>query len=329
MKPNRIILAGGSGFLGQALARHFLGAGWDVAILTRFPRAGLSGRPIPWDARSLGPWKQEFEHATVIVNLTGKSVNCRYHARNRQQILDSRMESTRVIGTTIRQCTHPPAVWLNASTATIYTHTYGEAWSEAGEIGASPEAKDAFSIEVARAWESAFENMLAPETRKIALRTAMVLGTGANSVFPVLRRLVLLGFGGKLGTGRQFVSWIHEDDYCRAVEWSIRTNSFSGPVNLAAPNPVTNEEMMQTLRQVCGRPFGLSTPRWMLELGAFLLRTETELVIKSRRVIPRRLIDSGFEFRFPNLREALQYLCSTENFSGQRMKADEHQFQKR
>lgn len=315
MNANRIILAGGSGFLGQALARHFLAAGWDVAILTRSARAGLSGRPIAWDARSLGPWQHEFERAAVVVNLTGKSVNCRYKTRNRQQILDSRMESTRVIGTAIRQCAHPPPVWLNASTATIYKHTYGEAWNEEGEIGASPEAKDAFSIGVARAWESAFDEALAPETRKIAMRTAMVLGTGANSVFPVLRRLVLLGLGGKLGTGRQFVSWIHKHDCCRAVEWLVKTPNFSGPVNVAAPNPVTNREMMQTLRQVCRRPFGLSTPRWLLELGAFLLRTETELIIKSRRVIPSRLMESGFEFRFPNLREALQDLCSPENES--------------
>jgi uncharacterized protein (TIGR01777 family) len=248
--------------------------------------------------------------ASAVVNLAGKSVNCRYNARNRREILDSRIDSTRALGEAISRCAAPPAVWLNASTATIYTHTFGHPWDESGETAATLEAKDAFSVEVAKAWERALDEFHTPATRKVALRMAMVLGHGKNSVFPTLRRLVRLGLGGKMGHGRQFVSWIHESDYCRAVEWLITRNDIRGVVNLAAPNPLPNAEMMTTLRRVCGVPFGLPATQWMLEAGAFLLRTETELIIKSRRVIPRRLLESGFQFEFPRIQEAFEDLAS-------------------
>jgi|ERR1044071_2623619 uncharacterized protein (TIGR01777 family) len=238
--------------------------------------------------------------------------NCRYHARNRREILDSRVDSTRVIGEAIRRCAKPPSVWLNASTATIYKHTYGEAWDENGVIVATPEAKDEFSIEVATAWERELDEAHTPATRKIAMRMAMVLGAGKNSVFPVLRRLARVGLGGRMGSGRQFVSWIHEIDYCRAVEWLITHDELSGGINLASPNPLPNDEMMRVLRKACGTRFGLPAANWMLEVGAFFLRTETELLIKSRRVIPRRLIDSGFEFRFPAIRGVFDNLLMVE-----------------
>jgi uncharacterized protein len=309
-KMKRIILAGGSGFLGRALAAHFLDARWDVVILTRSPpQTGGFGRQLAWDARTLGDWQRELEGATAVVNLTGKSVNCRYTARNRKVILDSRVDSTRFLGEATGRCRQPPQVWLNASTATIYRHNFDAPWDESGEIGAAAEAKDAFSVEVAKAWERTFAEAQTPGTRKIALRSAMVLGMGANSVFPMLRRLVRLGLGGKMGSGRQFVSWIHENDFCQAVEWLINHDEIHGPINLAAPNPLPNDEMMRILRGVCGAPFGLPATNEMLELGAFFLRTETELIIKSRRVIPRRLIGSGFQFQFPSLQEAFGNLC--------------------
>ena len=308
MKP-RMIIAGGSGFLGQTLASYFQERGFEMVVLTRWPdHAGAVDRQVAWDAQRLGPWQKELEGATAVVNLTGKSVNCRYHARNRQAILNSRVDSTRVIGEAIARCSAPPPVWLNASTATIYKHTLADAWDESGEIGATPEAKDAFSVEVATAWERTFEQARTPHTRKVAMRMAMVLGMGQNSVFPMLRRLVRLGLGGKMGTGRQFVSWIHEVDYCRAVDWLISHDDIAGPVNVAAPNPLPNQEMMGTLRRICRTPFGLPAAGWMLELGAFFLRTETELIIKSRCVIPRRLIESGFQFRFPTIGEAFENL---------------------
>jgi hypothetical protein len=218
--------------------------------------------------------------------------------------MESRVKSTRVIGEVIRRCERPPRVWLNASTATIYKHTFGAPHDEHGEIAASAEAYDAFSIEVAQAWERTLDEAFVPKTRKVALRTAMVLGMGENSVFPMLRRLARFGLGGRMGSGKQYVSWIHERDFCGAIDWILERDEFSGPVNLAAPNPVTNAEMMRLLREVVGAPFGLPATEWMLHVGAFVLRTEVELMIKSRRVVPKRLLDSGFRFEFPTIREA-------------------------
>jgi hypothetical protein len=307
----RIVLAGGSGFLGQVLAKHFVGAGHDVVVLTRAPKPAANGiREVVWDGETLGDWARELEGAEVLINLAGRSVNCRYHERNRKIILDSRINSTRALGEAISRCATPPRVWLNSSTATIYKHTYGPAWDESGEIGGTPEARDEFSVEVAVAWERESNSARTPSTRKLTMRSAMVLGHGANSVFPMLRRLVRLGLGGRMASGKQFVSWIHEKDFCRAVDWLIEHDNFSGVVNLAAPNPVTNSEMMRTLRKLCGVPFGLPAELWMLEVGAFFLRTETELIIKSRRVIPGRLAKAGFEFHFPLIRNAAKDLLN-------------------
>jgi uncharacterized protein (TIGR01777 family) len=310
----RLLIAGGSGFLGQTLATHFHKAQWDVVILTRRPgRTGLAGRQAGWDARTLGDWARELDGSAAVINLTGKSVNCRYNSRNREEILASRVNSTRVLGEAIRRCTQPPLVWLNASTATAYRHTFGEPWDETGETEATAEAKDRFSVEVASAWERTLNEASTPRTRKVAMRLAMVLGMGKNSVFPVLHSLTRLGLGGRMGSGRQFVSWIHERDFWRTVEWLISHNELEGPLNLAAPNPLSNGEMMRTLRQVCGVPFGLPATNWMLEIGAFFLRTETELLIKSRRVIPGRLLKSGFEFQFPTIRAAFEALTAEAN----------------
>lgn len=311
MKTRRIILAGGSGFLGRILCGQFLKQDCEVSVLTRSPgKANDRARECYWDGRTLAEWSRELDGADVLINLAGRSVNCRYHARNRRLMMDSRVESTRVLGEAIGRCANPPRVWLNSSTATIYRHTYGPAWDENGEIGATPEAKDELSVEVATAWEREFNAAKTPHTRKVALRSAMVLGHGANSVFPVLCRLARFGLGGRMGSGRQYVSWIHEADFCRAIDWLIERDEFTGPVNLAAPNPVTNSEMMATVRELCGVPLGLPAAAWMLEVGAFLLRTETELIIKSRRVVPARLPASGFQFRFPHLREAMADLLA-------------------
>jgi uncharacterized protein (TIGR01777 family) len=305
----KIILAGGSGFLGSVLADFFAAKGMAVVILTRNAKArGGLIREVRWDGMRLGDWTQELEGARALINLAGISVNCRYHARNRKLMLDSRLNSTRVLGEAIVRCANPPPVWLNSSTATIYKHTFGPAWDEAGEIGGCAEAKDIFSVHVATEWERVFNEAKIPHTRKVALRSAMVLGHGSNSVLPNLLRLAKLGLGGSLAGGRQFVSWIHQEDFCRAVEWIIEHDHLRGPVNLAAPNPVPNAEFMSTIRKVCRVPFGLPASRWMLEMGAFFLHTETELVIKSRRVVPGRLLASGFAFRHPHLLSAIEHL---------------------
>jgi uncharacterized protein (TIGR01777 family) len=305
----KIILAGGSGFLGQTLANWFAARNYEVVVLTRFPRRQSGAiRDVFWDGKNIGGWTEEFEDALAVVNLAGRSVNCRYHARNRKEILDSRIDSTRAVGEAIRQRKQPPRVWLNSSTATIYRHSLDGAWDEAGEIGAAAEAKDVFSVDVANAWESSVDEIATPATRKVILRSAMVLGLGANSVFPMLRRLARFGLGGKMASGRQFVSWIHHEDFCRAIEWLIEHEDLSGIVNLAAPNPLPNREMMRIFRHVCGVPIGLPAPLWLLEIGTFLLRTETELVIKSRRVIPKRLKEAGFTFRFRDMESAVRAL---------------------
>ena len=310
MKTN-IILAGGRGFLGSVLADHFAARGMAVGILTRNPgpRGGLI-REIRWDGTTVGDWLEHLDGAQALINLAGISVNCRYHARNRRLMLDSRLNSTRVLGEAMARCAHPPPVWLNSSTATIYQHTFGPAWDEAGAIGGCAEAKDVFSVHVATEWERVFNEANTPLTRKVALRSAMVLGHGRNSVLPNLLRLARLGLGGSLAGGRPFVSWIHEEDFCRAVEWIVGRENLSGAVNLAAPNPVTNAEFMAAVRTVCNAPFGLPAPRWLLEIGAFLLRTETELLIKSRRVVPGKLVANGFEFRHPQLLPAIEHLVA-------------------
>lgn len=307
----RIVLAGGSGLLGRALARRFSDARYEVIILTRFPKpAAHRTREIGWDGRTLGNWTESLTGAEAVINLTGRTVDCRYTKKNRREIMNSRIESTRIIGEAIAQCAEPPTTWLNASTATIYRHTFGPPWSESGEIGGCAEAKDLFSVEVAKAWEQALSDAGTPKTRKVALRTAMVLGPGKNSVFPVLKRLARCGIGGSMGSGQQFVSWIHESDFCRAIEWIVNHSAFSGPVNICAPHPLPNGEMMKKMREACRMPIGLPASEWMLEVGAFFLRTETELIIKSRRVIPHRLLQSGFQFRFPTFRSAMEDLMN-------------------
>jgi uncharacterized protein (TIGR01777 family) len=304
---NKIILAGGSGFLGGELAKHFTTLGWEIVVLTRNPRPRSDqAREVAWDTKSLGAWARELEGATAVVNLTGRSVDCRYNAKSRREIMNSRVNSTRVVGEAIAQCKTPPRVWLNSSTATVYQHTFGKPHDESSqEMDSATDAKDAFSVEVAQAWERTLQEAQTPDTRKIALRTSMVLGLGRNSVFPVLRRLTKFGLGGRQGSGKQFVSWIHVTDFCRAVEWIIAHDELAGPINQCAPNPLPNGEMMKVFRDVCRMPIGLPAWEWTLEIGAFFMRTETELILKSRRVVPGRLLASGFAFQFPTFREAI------------------------
>lgn len=309
----KIILAGGSGFLGAVLAEIFAAKGSEVVILTRNPKPRTRLiREVRWDGETIGDWQRELEGARALINLAGVSVNCRYHASNRKLMLDSRLNSTRVLGEAIARCTNPPPVWLNSSTATIYKHNFGPAWDESGEIGGCHEAKDIFSVHIATEWERVFSEAKTLRTRKVAMRSAMVLGHGKNSVLPNLLRLGRLGLGGSLAGGRQFVSWIHEEDFCRAVEWIIEHENLTGVVNLAAPNPVPNAEFMATIRKACGAPFGLPATRWMLEIGAFFLRTETELLIKSRRVVPGKLLADGFVFLHPQLLTAIDQLISQQ-----------------
>ncbi len=312
MKMGKVILPGGSGFLGRMLARWFSEKNYEVVVLSRKTNTLGCARTLTWDGETLGEWKNELEGALAVINLAGRSVDCRYHARNRRLMMDSRVQSTRVIGEAIQGCALPPKAWLNSSTATIYEHTYGTAHTEMGRISGTPDVKDGFSVEIATAWEKTFHEAKCPSTRKIALRTAMVLDREPGTVYAVLKRLTRWGLGGKMGHGKQYVSWIHADDFCRTIHWLVSKPSAEGVYNICAPNPLPNEELMATMRKAFKMSFGLPSFRWMLELGAWVLRTETELVIKSRRVVPARLLADGFTFRCPHFLDALYALEKTD-----------------
>ena len=307
----KIIIPGGSGQVGTILARAFHGEGYAVVVLSRSPRAA-SWKTLAWDAATRGDWWAQIDGADVIINLAGRSVNSRYHAANRRESMQSRVDATRAVGDAIAAAKNPPRVWLQAGTATIYAHRYDAANDEATGLlgGDEPHAPDPwrFSIEVARAWERALDEARTPHTRKVILRSAMTMSPDPGGVFATLLGLTRRGLGGQIGDGRQFMAWIHEEDFIRAVRWLIARDDLAGPVNLAAPHPLPNAAFLRALREAAGIPFGLPAPEWLLEIGVRLLRTESELVLKSRRVVPTRLLDSGFTFHFPTWPEAARDL---------------------
>ncbi len=303
----KIVLPGGSGQIGQMLAQHFHGQGHAVVVIARTAQSA-PWRTLLWDGRTMGAWATEFDGASIVINLAGRSVDCRYTAANRREILASRVETTRVVGEAIAAASRPPALWMNASTATLYRHALDRPMDEAtGELGGSePGAPSTwrFSIDVAMQWEKEFFDAATPRTRKVALRSAMTMSPDRGGVFDTLLRLVRFGLGGTSGSGDQFVSWIHDEDFLRAVDFLIAHEEMDGAVNVSSPHPLPNRDFMRELRQSWGAPIGLPASRWMLEAGAFFLRTETELILKSRRVVPGRLLQKGFEFRFPGWGEA-------------------------
>lgn len=308
----KIVIPGGTGQVGTVLARAFAADGHEVVILSR-GAVTSAARVVLWDAETLGPWAAEIDGADVVINLAGRTVNCRYNATNRREILESRVKSTTVVGQAIAAASRPPRVWLQSSTATIYAHRYDAPNDEATGIlgGVEPNAPDTwrFSIDVAKGWEEAAQRANVPRTRKVLLRSAMTMSPDRGGIFDTLLGLVRRGLGGTCGDGRQYVSWIHDADFTRAIRWLI-DHELDGPVNLSSPNPLPNAEFMRTLRRAWGAPVGLPATAWMLELGAVFLRTESELILKSRRVVPGRLVDSGFVFQFPDWSAAAADLCS-------------------
>jgi uncharacterized protein (TIGR01777 family) len=301
-RPLRIVLPGGSGQVGTILARHFQTQGHDVVVLAR-ATSSAPWRIVPWDGTTANHWTEELENADLVLNLAGRNVNCRYNDANRREIKESRTRTTRLLGEAIRRLTHPPKIWMNASTATIYRHALDRPMDEAtGEFGGNePDAPSTwkFSIDVATSWEKEFFAANTPATRKIALRSAMVMSPERDGIFDTLLRLVRFGLGGASGSGKQFVSWIHDHDFLRSIQSLIDHDDLDGAINIASPNPLPNAEFMADLRKAWGRRIGLPASAWMLELGAVFLRTETELILKSRRVIPGRLLAHGFQFDFP------------------------------
>jgi uncharacterized protein len=297
----KVVIPGGTGALGALLARALSTRGDEVTLISRRPR------PAPWPVVGWDEIDAEIDGCDVVINLAGRSVNCRYNAANRKEILDSRVLSTRAVGEAITKAESPPKVWLQASTATIYAHRYDAPNDElSGQIGGDepgvPETWR-FSIAVAKSWERAATQFATPRTRKVLMRTAIVMSPERGGAFDLLWRLARLGLGGAAAGGRQYVSWIHGIDFVSAVLW-LAASSLDGAINIAAPDPLPYREFMGRLREVAGARVGLPATRWMLEVGAFALRTETELILKSRRVTPRRLLEAGFSFQFPSWREA-------------------------
>ncbi|MEW5676407.1 TIGR01777 family oxidoreductase [Flavobacterium enshiense] len=303
----KIVIAAGTGFLGNVLVKHFQNQSNDIIILTRGKTILKNNiRYIHWNAKTMTGWEKELENADVLINLAGKSVDCRYNVTNKKEILLSRIKSTKILNKAVLQCQNPPKHWLNSSTSTIYRHSEDQQMDEyTGEIG------NDFSMNVAQSWEKAFFKTETPNTLKTALRTSIVLGKNGGAFLP-LKSLTKIGFGGKQGNGRQFISWIHEKDFAKAVAFIIE-KQIAGKINLVSPTPVRNNDFMKALRKEMKVPFGAPIGKRMLEFGAKIIGTETELVLKSRNVIPKRLLENGFTFRYADLNKTFKNLLADDN----------------
>jgi uncharacterized protein len=308
MKYNKIVLAGGNGYLGTVLAKYYQPFAQEVIILSRKARADEGNiKTMLWDGRTAAEWVKALNGADLLINLCGKNVNCRYTEEHKAEIISSRVLPTTLLGKVIAQMENPPKLWMNITSATIYRHAEDRPQDEEnGEIGYG------FSIDVCRKWEETFFNTDTPRTRKIALRMGIVLGR-KDAAFPRLLNLVKCGLGGKQGDGAQYVSWVHEQDAAKCTEWLMNHEEMSGVINCTAPEPVKNTDLMHAIRKAYGIPFGLPAPAWLLEIGAKIIGTETELILKSRWVLPQRLLDSGYTFLFSKAEHAVKDLLSIRN----------------
>lgn len=309
----KILIFGGSGQIGHILARYFKSSENELVNISRNANSSFD-RNVKWNAQDLGDWVSEVEGANIVINLAGRSVNCRYNKMNRNLILQSRVRTTQLIGEAITQAHTPPQIWFQASTATIYSHRFDAANDDiSGTLGGNePNLPDTwqFSLDVANNWEESCSKFKTPDTRKILMRAAMVMSPDKHGVFDTLLQLTKLGLGGRAGNGNQFVSWIHHLDFCRAMEFCIENHEISGPVNFASPGPIPNKEFMSLLRKASGMPIGLPAFQPFLEAGAFFMKTETELVLKSRRVTPGILQQKGFQFLYPEWGPTAQNLVA-------------------
>ena len=305
MKYEKIVLVGGNGYLGGVLAKYFSKIASEIIIIARknSPKKG-NIKTIIWDGKTEGDWVEALDGADLVVNLCGKNVNCRYNTKNKKEIISSRVVPTTLLGNAIQKSNNPPKLWINITSATIYRHAEDYPQNEImGEIGTG------FSIDVCKIWEETFYNFNTPNTRKIAFRMGIVLGK-EDGVFPRLLNLVKLGMGGKQGNGEQYVSWVHEHDVARSVEYLIDHNDLKGNINCTSPEPVKNIRLMKEIRNVYKMSFGVPAPAWLLEIGAVVIGTETELILKSRWVLPTTLLESGFRFKYGHLDEAVKEILS-------------------
>ncbi|MFK7058937.1 TIGR01777 family oxidoreductase [Flavobacterium oreochromis] len=305
----KIVISAGTGFLGQVLVDYFKKDNNEIIVLTRGrTKTKDNVHYVHWNAKTLTGWEKQLENTDILINLAGKSVDCRYNEENKKTILSSRIDSTKILNQAVLECENPPKHWLNSSTSTIYRHSEDKQMDEyTGEIG------DDFSMNVAKSWEHAFLETATPNTLKTALRTSIVLGKKGGAFLP-LKNLTQMGFGGKQGNGKQFISWIHEEDFARALAFIIE-KEITGVINIVSPTPVQNKTFMKTLRKEMNIPFGTPLGKRMLEFGAKIIGTETELVLKSRNVIPKRLLENGFVFKFGDLREAFKELLYKNSYT--------------
>lgn len=308
MRYRKIILAGGNGYLGNVLADYYRNIAEEIIILSRRDIPGNGNvRTIVWNGIDQGNWVSELEGTDLLINLCGKNVNCRYTEKNKAEIIASRVNPTLLLGKAIAKLKSPPELWINITSATIYRHAEDRPQDETtGEIG------HGFSIDVCQKWEQTFFGTTTPHTRKIALRMGIVLGRN-DGAFPRLLNLVKFGLGGQQGDGQQYVSWVHEQDAAKCTEWLMQQKELSGVVNCTAPEPVKNAEFMRLIRNAYGMPLGLPSPAWLLEMGAVVIGTETELILKSRWVLPTRLVDAGYSFIFPKAEHAIKDIITTVN----------------
>lgn len=297
----KAVLAGGRGFLGHSLAHYLAARGWQVTVLTRAPN---TPGEVAWDGRSLGSWARELDGADALVNLTGRSVNCIHDEANRREILASRVDSVRVLGEAIAGCARPPPAWVQCGSLALY----GDAGDRACDESA-PAAGD-FSARICRQWEEAFNAAPTPATRKVLLRIGLVLGPGGGALGPLVK-LVRRFLGGTVGSGRQYLSWLHADDMNALFLAAMGRADLNGAYNACSPHPVTNAEFMRELRSALGRPWSPPAPEWLVRFGArFVLRTDGDLALTGRRGVPARLLAQNFPFQFPYLREALADLAA-------------------
>jgi uncharacterized protein len=300
MSTKRTILAGGSGFLGQALEAHLTSHGHDVTVLTRSPGRN-SKQQVYWDGKTPGGWAGLLDGSYAVVNLAGKSVNCRYTPANRREIIDSRVDSVTAIGRAILKCANPPRVWVQSGSLAIYGDTGSQVCDETAPYG------EGFPVETCVQWEQALDEAQTPATRKVVLRIGFALGTGGGALDPLMN-LTKLFLGGSTGSGHQYISWLHVSDLNRMFEWAIERGDIEGVVNATGPTPVTNAEFMRELRRALHRPWSPPVPEWAVRMGARLIGTEADLALHGRRCVPKRLLERGFEFEYPDLRLALQSL---------------------
>ena len=307
ISSRRIVIAGGSGFLGVSLAEFLIASGVEVVILSRNPpKVEGPWKHVIWDGRTLGDWRRELEGATGLINLTGRSVNCIKTPDHRDEILRSRVEATRVLGQAVRTLASPPPVWVQMSTAHIYGDPPQVTCTEDSPFG------HGLAPDVGRAWEEEFQAGILPTQRGVLLRTGFVLGRNRGAgggALTTLKRLTHFGLGGTVGSGTQGMSWIHELDMNRLFERALIDPSMRGAYISSAPKPVSQRDFMRELRRAVGMPIGLPAYSWMVRFGAkWLLRTDPELILYGRYVVSKRLREEHFEFRFPHLRGALEDL---------------------